>query len=202
MPVFTTNDLLSETYSFQSTYAYAINNPVRYTDFLGMGPDDKVKDEEEKKKQEEKKEKQTKEEKKKEEEKKDEPTKDEKKENVWEKYDMTKEEWDKLSPTHKEWIIGANEFSETLNEAGSSEAQIKNNQNKVDWWTGYSEGAMDVAQQSLTDSDIGRGGRSFGYTVVSVMTKDSVKKYQRKVDSLSTIKDSLINQMNNLLKNK
>ena len=192
VPVFTTQDLLAEDYSFQSTYAYAINNPIRYTDFLGMGPDDKVKDEEEKKKEEEKKE----------EKKKDEPTKDEKKENVWEKYGMTKEEWDKLNPTHKEWIIGANEFSETLNETGSSEAQIENNQNKVDWWTGYSEGAMDVAQQSLTDSDISRGGRSFGYTVVSVMTKDSVKKYQRKVDSLTTIKDSLINQMNNLLKNK
>ena len=34
-------------YDFQSTYAYAVNNPIRYIDFMGMG----AKEEEEAKKQ-------------------------------------------------------------------------------------------------------------------------------------------------------
>ncbi|WP_020529773.1 DUF6443 domain-containing protein [Flexithrix dorotheae] len=39
---FTTLDPLAEDYSFQSPFVYAANNPIRYTDFMGMGPDDKV----------------------------------------------------------------------------------------------------------------------------------------------------------------
>ena len=37
---FTSVDLLSETYSFQSPYAYAANNPINNIDFLGLGPGD------------------------------------------------------------------------------------------------------------------------------------------------------------------
>jgi len=37
-------DPLAEDYSFQSPYVYALNNPVRYTDYMGMGPEDEVLD--------------------------------------------------------------------------------------------------------------------------------------------------------------
>ena len=37
---FHTLDPLAEKYSFQSPYAYAINNPIRYIDSLGMEPED------------------------------------------------------------------------------------------------------------------------------------------------------------------
>jgi hypothetical protein len=40
---FMTLDPLAETYNFQSPYVYALNNPIRYTDYLGMGPNDEVK---------------------------------------------------------------------------------------------------------------------------------------------------------------
>ena len=40
---FHTQDRFAEKYSFQSPYVYAANNPVRYTDYLGMGPEDEVK---------------------------------------------------------------------------------------------------------------------------------------------------------------
>ncbi|WP_262502894.1 polymorphic toxin-type HINT domain-containing protein [Prolixibacter bellariivorans] len=36
---FHTVDPLSEKYNFQSTYAYAANNPMKYIDFMGMKPD-------------------------------------------------------------------------------------------------------------------------------------------------------------------
>ena len=35
---FTTIDPLAEDYSFQTPYAYAANNPIRYIDFMRMGP--------------------------------------------------------------------------------------------------------------------------------------------------------------------
>lgn len=38
MARFHTVDPLAETYSFQSPYTYAANNPIRYIDFLGMNP--------------------------------------------------------------------------------------------------------------------------------------------------------------------
>jgi RHS repeat-associated protein len=40
---FTTIDPLAEDYTFQNPYAYAANNPIRYIDFMGMGPTDPVK---------------------------------------------------------------------------------------------------------------------------------------------------------------
>jgi RHS repeat-associated protein len=35
---FTTIDPLADIFAFQSTYAYAANNPIKYIDFMGMGP--------------------------------------------------------------------------------------------------------------------------------------------------------------------
>ena len=43
LSVFHTMDPLAERFSFQSPFAYAANNPVRMTDFLGLGPNDEVK---------------------------------------------------------------------------------------------------------------------------------------------------------------
>ncbi len=39
---FTTIDPWAETYSYQSPYLYAGNNPIRYTDYLGLGKEDEV----------------------------------------------------------------------------------------------------------------------------------------------------------------
>lgn len=35
-------DPLIEKYNFQSPYLYAYNNPIRFTDYLGMGAEDNV----------------------------------------------------------------------------------------------------------------------------------------------------------------
>ena len=49
-------DPLAEVYNKQSPYLYANNNPIRFTDHLGLGAKDEVDDEEKKKRKEEKKE--------------------------------------------------------------------------------------------------------------------------------------------------
>ena len=41
-------DPLAENYSFQSPFLYAYNNPIRYTDYLGLGANDEVEEDEEK----------------------------------------------------------------------------------------------------------------------------------------------------------
>jgi RHS repeat-associated protein len=72
---FPTIDPWAEKYDNQSPYLYAHNNPVRYTDYLGLGAEDEVdkdKDKDKKKEDEEKK-KKVEENKKKEEKKKDDP---------------------------------------------------------------------------------------------------------------------------------
>jgi RHS repeat-associated protein len=43
---FTTIDPMAETFNNQSPYLYAYNNPVRFTDYMGMNAEDKVKEEE------------------------------------------------------------------------------------------------------------------------------------------------------------
>ena len=48
--MFHTVDPLAEAYSHRSPFTYAANNPIRFTDFLGMGPDDMVENDEEEKK--------------------------------------------------------------------------------------------------------------------------------------------------------
>ncbi|MEX2410249.1 MAG: RHS repeat-associated core domain-containing protein [Candidatus Paceibacterota bacterium] len=40
---FNTIDPLAEKYNFQSPFAYAINNPIRFIDWMGMGPGDRIK---------------------------------------------------------------------------------------------------------------------------------------------------------------
>jgi RHS repeat-associated protein len=39
---FSTVDPLSEKYSFQSPYTYAANNPIRFIDWMGLGPGDRI----------------------------------------------------------------------------------------------------------------------------------------------------------------
>jgi len=46
---FSTIDPLSEKYNIRPPYTYGGNNPVRFTDFLGLGPEDEVKKDEDKK---------------------------------------------------------------------------------------------------------------------------------------------------------
>lgn len=77
---FTTIDPWAEKYDNQSPYLYAHNNPVRYTDYLGLGAEDEVdkgknKEDEEKKKKEEEEKKRKEEEKKEREKKKEEEKK-------------------------------------------------------------------------------------------------------------------------------
>jgi RHS repeat-associated protein len=94
-------DPLAEKYDNQSPYLYAHNNPVRYTDYLGLGAEDQVdkKDDDKKKKEEEAKKKE--EEKKKEAEKKKEEEKkkeDQKKEEEKKKELINNEEEDDANP--------------------------------------------------------------------------------------------------------
>ncbi len=44
---FFTIDPLANKYAFQSPYVYGINNPIRFVDFMGMGPEDKGKEKKE-----------------------------------------------------------------------------------------------------------------------------------------------------------
>ncbi len=37
-----TIDPWTEKFNFQSPYVYALNNPVRFTDYMGLGPEDEV----------------------------------------------------------------------------------------------------------------------------------------------------------------
>jgi RHS repeat-associated protein len=113
---FMTVDPLAEDYDNQSPYLYAHNNPVRFTDYLGMGAQDEVdKDKDKKKKDEEAKKKE--EEKKKEAEKKAEESKkkEEKKEEF--KFELSEEDQEAimnliqgggvLKKVGKEIIVGA-----------------------------------------------------------------------------------------------
>ena len=47
---FTTIDPWAENYTRQSPYLYAYNNPIRYTDYKGLGAKEEGKDEEKKRK--------------------------------------------------------------------------------------------------------------------------------------------------------
>jgi hypothetical protein len=88
---FTTIDPLAEEYDNQSSYLYAHNNPVRFTDYLGMGAEDEVdKDKDKKKKDEEAKKKE--EEKKKEDEKKAEEAKKKKEKKEEFKFKLSEED--------------------------------------------------------------------------------------------------------------
>jgi len=40
---FNTLDPLAEIFPFQSPYSYAANNPIRFIDYNGLGPGDRVK---------------------------------------------------------------------------------------------------------------------------------------------------------------
>ena len=90
---FTTMDPMAEKFDQQSSYAYALNNPVRYTDYLGLGAEDQVdkdKEKDKKKKEEEDKKKKEEEQKKEAEKKKEQEKKDkEKKENANESEENT-----------------------------------------------------------------------------------------------------------------
>ena len=126
---FHTLDPLAEIYSFQSPFAYAANNPIYYVDYLGMGPREWWKNikswvSETKSRAFETF---------------DRTGRDQNNENAennqsndeisgfialdevvidadrierqpWEEFGISKEDYDDLSPEHKEWIKGANKF--------------------------------------------------------------------------------------------